>query len=81
MEIRTQLTKNGRILLPVRFRKALDLQPGDELILRLEEDSIQVLPVHQAVTQAQDLVKKYVPQGTSLVDELIKTRSQEANND
>jgi len=58
MEIRTQLTKNGRILLPVRFRKALDLQPADELILRLEEDSIQVLPVHQAVIQAQDLVKK-----------------------
>ncbi len=81
MEIRTQLTKNGRILLPVRFRKALDLQPADELILRLEEDSIQVLPVHQAVIQAQDLVKKYVPQGTSLVDELIKTRRQEANND
>ncbi|MGD9818993.1 MAG: AbrB/MazE/SpoVT family DNA-binding domain-containing protein [Desulfomonilaceae bacterium] len=50
MEIRTQLTKNGRILLPVRFRKALDLQPGDELILRLEEDSIQVLPAHKAVS-------------------------------
>ncbi len=81
MEIRTQLTKNGRILLPVRFRKALDLQPGDELILRLEEDSIQVLPAHKAVSQAQDLVKKYVPHGTSLVDELIKSRRQEADND
>ena len=81
METRTQLTKNGRLLLPAKFRKALDLQPGDELILRLEKDSIQVIPLHQAVSQAQNLVQKYVPEGTSLVTDLLAARREEAVND
>jgi len=37
MEIKTQLGKSGRLLLPVKIRKALDLHPGDEIVLRLEE--------------------------------------------
>jgi len=81
METRTQLTKNGRLLLPAKFRKALDLQPGDELILRLEKDSIQVIPLHQAVSQAQNLVQKYVSPGTSLVADLLAARREEAEND
>lgn len=81
MESRTVLTKNGRLLLPVKFRKALDLRPGDELILRLEKDSIQVIPMHQAVAQAQKLVRKYVPQGTSLVEDLLVARREEASNE
>lgn len=81
MESRTVLTKNGRLLLPVKFRKALDLKPGDELILRLEKDSIQVIPLHQAVTLAQKLVRKYVPRGTSLVADLLAERRKEAKNE
>jgi len=43
--------------------------------------SLVLNPAHRAVSQAQYLVKKYVPHGTSLVDELIKSRRQEADND
>jgi AbrB family looped-hinge helix DNA binding protein len=81
MEIRTNLTKNGRLLLPAKFRKALDLRPGDELILRLEKDSIQVIPLQQAVAQAQKLVRKYVHDGASLVADLLLDRREEAKNE
>ena len=81
METRTTLTKNGRLLLPAKFRKALDLRAGDELILRLEKDSIHVIPLHQAIAQAQTLVRKYVPEGKSLVTELLLNRREEAKNE
>ena len=81
MESRTVLTKNGRLLLPARFRKALDLKAGDELILRLEKDSIQVIPLQQAVAQAQKLVRKYVPEGTSMVEDLLVMRREESKNE
>jgi len=81
METRTVLTKNGRLLLPAKFRKALDLRPGDELILRLDKDSIQVIPLQQAVAQAQKLVRKYIPEGASLVADLLAERREEANNE
>jgi AbrB family looped-hinge helix DNA binding protein len=81
MEIRTQISKSGRIVLPAKFRKALEIQPGDELVLRLENGSIRMIPLHQAVTLAQKAVRSYVPKGTSLVDALIQARRDESGHE
>jgi|WetSurSiteA1Bulk_404760.scaffolds.fasta_scaffold156764_1 AbrB family looped-hinge helix DNA binding protein len=78
MEIKTQITKNGRIVVPARLRKALEIQAGDEILLRLENGSIRLIPLRQAVAIAQKTVRRYVPEGTSLVDDLIEARREEA---
>ena len=78
MEIRTQINKNGRVIIPARLRKALDLQPGDDIVMRLENDSIRMIPLRQAVELAQKKVRRYIPEGTSLVDELFAARKEEA---
>ena len=81
MELRVKLTTNGRILVPVQFRKALGLKPGDELVLQLDQESFRVIPLQQAVAQAQKLVKKYNPEKKSLVSELLNSRQAEAQNE
>jgi AbrB family looped-hinge helix DNA binding protein len=81
MEIRTQINKSGRIILPARLRKALNIQPGDEILMRLEGDSIRLIPLHQAVRLAQAAVRRYAPAGTSLVDDLIQTRHEAAQDE
>ncbi len=81
MEIRTQISKSGRIVLPARLRKALEIQPGDEIVMRLENGSIRLIPLRQAVALAQKSVRRYVPKGTSLVDALIQARREEARRD
>jgi AbrB family looped-hinge helix DNA binding protein len=78
MEITTQMGKSGRIVVPAKFRRALGLQPGDEVVLLLENGSLRLIPLRQAVTLAQKTVRQYVPQGTSLVDQLIQARREEA---
>ena len=78
MEIRVQIRKSGRLVVPVKLRKALNIKAGDEILARLENDSIRLIPVQQAVKLAQKVVRQYVPQGVSLVDELIKARREEA---
>ncbi len=78
METRTQIGSGGRLVVPAKFRKALKIKAGDELVLRLENDSLRLIPLHQAVSQAQQKVKKYVPEGISLVDTLIQERREEA---
>jgi AbrB family looped-hinge helix DNA binding protein len=78
METRVQIHKGGRFVLPVKLRKALNIQAGDQVVFRLEKDSIRLIPVHQAVALAQMAVKQYVPTGVSLVDELIKARRDAA---
>ena len=77
MEFTTQIGKSGRLIVPVKLRKALELQTGDEIILRLENNSIRLIPLRQAVSLAQKIVSQYVPKGTSLVDTLIKSRREE----
>jgi AbrB family looped-hinge helix DNA binding protein len=77
MENRLQIRKGGRLVLPAKLRKALNIKTGDQVVVRLENDSIRLIPVQQAVTMAQRAVKQYVPEGVSLVDELIKSRKEE----
>ena len=75
------MRSGGRLVVPANLRKALKSKTGDEIIVRLENDSIRLIPMHQAVSLAQTIVRQYAPQGVSLVDELIKARRQEAGRE
>jgi bifunctional DNA-binding transcriptional regulator/antitoxin component of YhaV-PrlF toxin-antitoxin module len=81
METRIQIGKGGRLVVPVKLRNALKIKAGDEIVARLENDSIRLIPLHQAVKLAQDAVKQYVPQGVSLVDDLINSRREDARRE
>lgn len=80
-EIKTKLGDGGRLVIPSRYRKALDLKPGDDLVLVLEEGEIRVVTARQAIRQAQALVRRYVPKGRSLSEELIQERREEDAGD
>jgi AbrB family looped-hinge helix DNA binding protein len=82
-EVRTKLSKGGRVVVPVEYRKALGVQEGDDLILRLEEGEVRISTPASALKQAQDLVRRYVSpeQERSLAEELIAERRQEARNE
>ena len=81
METRIQIRKGGRLVVPVKLRKALNIKAGDEVVVRLENDSIRLIPMQRAVNLAQTIVKQHVPEGVSLVDELIKARREEARGE
>lgn len=81
MGIRTRMGKGGRVVVPVKLRRALDIQPGDEIILRLGNGQIRLIPLRQAIVMAQKTVQQYVPEGTSLVDALIQERREEARRE
>ncbi|WP_127580126.1 AbrB/MazE/SpoVT family DNA-binding domain-containing protein [Paenibacillus koleovorans] len=42
-DLKVKLSKEGRILIPLEIRKALQLHEGDELILRLEDGELKLL--------------------------------------
>jgi antitoxin PrlF len=81
MENLTYLGKGGRITIPAKMRKALQIEAGEAVVLRLEGNAVQVIPLRQAVQLAQAMVKPYMPAGTSLVDELIASRQEEASRE
>jgi AbrB family looped-hinge helix DNA binding protein len=81
VEIKAQIDKSGRILVPAKFRNSLGIQPGDEILIRLENGAICLVPFRQAVRMAQETVRRYVPAGNSLVDALIQARREEASSE
>lgn len=72
-----QLGPQGRIVIPAHLRKALDLAPGDKLVIHQDGQSI-------VLERRADLVKRMqarfagIDAGDSLADELIAERRAEA---
>lgn len=77
-EIKTKLGQGGRLVIPTEYRRRLGLKPGDEVLVRLDEEGLHVSTPAQAVARAQALVRRYVPATRSLSDELISERRAEA---
>jgi AbrB family looped-hinge helix DNA binding protein len=80
-ETRQRVNENGRVVIPASFRKALGINIGDEVVLRMEDDELRITTLKRRVERAQRLVLKHVKRGTSLVDELIDERREAARND
>jgi AbrB family looped-hinge helix DNA binding protein len=64
----------GRILIPREFRKALGIKTGEYVVLQLEDGELRVYTMNEAVRRSAAQLDKYIPQGRSLVDELIAER-------
>jgi AbrB family looped-hinge helix DNA binding protein len=76
-----RINENGRVVIPAAFRKALGINPGDQVVLRLEEDELRITTMKHRIARAQRTVRKYVKPGVSLVDELIAERREAAKRE
>jgi len=81
MSVRTKVDNGGRIVLPAEFRRALDLHPGDSMVLVLDNGEVHVRTLRQAVKRLQEFVRSYIPEGRSLSDELTAERRAEAQHE
>lgn len=78
---RVRIGPEGRVVIPAAFREALGLAEGDTLVASLNEGELNLLTVPAAVRKAQAIIRKFVPHGVSLVDELIQDRRREVEHE
>lgn len=71
----------GKIAIPASYRRALGIAEGDTVVMELDGSELRVRPTAVVVREVQELVRRYVPEGRSLVDELIDERRAEAAGD
>ncbi len=77
----TTIGEGGRLVIPSEYRKALGIKPGDEVLLLLDDGEIRIVSKNQALKRVQEKVRRYVPEGRSLSEELIKERKEEADRE
>ena len=80
-ETHTRINENGRLVIPAAFRRALGIQAGDTIVLRIENNELRMTSLRQRLAKAQQMVRKHVARTTSLVDELIAERREAARRE
>lgn len=81
IEAKAIIHEGGRILIPINIRKALNLDIGDEVLLRIQEQEVHIIPLYKAVRQAQDLIRQYNTDNLKLTDVLYALRREDLNNE
>jgi bifunctional DNA-binding transcriptional regulator/antitoxin component of YhaV-PrlF toxin-antitoxin module len=74
----TKVQDGGRLVIPVELRRELGLQTGTDIVMDVVDGALRVRTMAQVIKDVQALVRRYVPEGVSLVDELIADRRLEA---
>ncbi len=75
--IKTKISEGGRVIIPSEYRKQLGLEVGDEVMIQLVDGEMRIFTLTQAVKRAQEIVRRHIPEGRELSDELLEERRQE----
>ena len=80
-EIAISVADNGRIVLPVALRRRRNVVRGGTLGSREEEGRLVLESADEAITRAQDIVRRFAPDAVGVVDELFAERRAEAERE
>ncbi len=78
--LKVRIGAGGQFGLSDEVLRAAGLCEGDALFVHAEDGEVHLLSPRAAMLKAQALVRKIVPEGVSLVDELIEQRRREAGH-
>ncbi len=67
--VKIRVGADGSIVVPATLSDVLGLKEGDVLFARVEDGEIRLLTRTAAMRRAQAIVRQFVPEGVSLVDE------------
>ena len=79
--IQMKVSDGGRVVIPVEIRQSMGLKEGDTVLWELRGGDAVLTTRLAQMREAQAMVRQYVPEGVSLVDELIADRRAENARD
>ena len=80
-DIAISVADNGRVVLPVALRRRLNVVRGGTLVIRDDGGRLVLESADEAITRAQDIVRRFAPDAAGVVDELSAERRAEAERE
>jgi AbrB family looped-hinge helix DNA binding protein len=81
LHARTRIGEKGRVVIPAAIRKALGMDVGDVIDMRVENGELCISTRESRLRRAQEWVRQVVPPGVSLADELSAERREAAKHE
>jgi AbrB family looped-hinge helix DNA binding protein len=81
LQAKVRLSPNGRIVIPAGMREAMGIKPGETLLVDVEDGVLRVESYPSRIRRVQESLRKYIPPGRILSDELIAERREEARRE
>jgi len=78
---RGKLVSGGRLQVPADIRRTLGLSDGDAVTMEVVDGELHVRRYRDVLAEIQARLRKHLPPGVSLVDELIADRRAEAERE
>src|SRR5262249_692299 len=75
------LGAGGRVVIPACLRQTLHLKEGDPLVLETDGDAVRIASQETVLKEVQAFFRQGIPEGVSLVDELLAERRDEARRE
>lgn len=76
-----KIGSNGRLVIPASLRKEAGIDSSQPYVIRVEGSSLVIEHQQQNLDRIRALVRRYVPEGVSLSEELIAERREEAKHE
>lgn len=76
-QLSVKLEESGRILIPAKIRRKLNLKAGSHLLVRVDETGLEISTREQALARARGRLRRYIPDGRNLSEELLRERREE----
>jgi len=77
--ISVKVEKSGRILIPIALRRELGLSEGSQVLVQVEASgTLQITSRSKVLAKVRKQIRKYIPPGQDLVDDLIRDRQADA---
>lgn len=71
---KVKLGDAGRLVIPAVLRREMGVEPGDDLLLRVEDGELKVIGRMQAIRRIQAHAQQFKKPGESVVDEFLAER-------
>jgi AbrB family looped-hinge helix DNA binding protein len=72
------INENGRIVIPFRIRRAMGLEPGDTVVMTLEDGVLHIEAQSAKIRGIQDELKRFAKPGALASDEQVEERREES---
>ena len=73
-----KMSEGGRVVVPIEIRRALELNDGDPIYWRIADGEAVLSSGRARIRRAQERIRRHLPEGTSLVADLITDRRAES---